>query len=431
MSQFEKFDNMDNPEKVKKLLRRDAIIYTEFEKRCDAISAYFGNERFGLYEILREFIARADDACMIRRIEDLILLQQQRETFRKKEPQVAAVYEELEKNTPQYEKYFNVNYAPLDVLMSTGKHEYRNIYNWGNEFFGDFEPIGESKKEYSKTFANKAVENFFERQMNFEESYLNFPIITPRGRAGTSNLTALVQIDFSKPDEEIQDYLLTLKRELQQNSALSQDLDHFLDKRIPSQRCRTAEEIWDALRSHKTNDGKGLSTRWADMLFIYDCEQYLIKEGTYIKDEIDRYWHQKSPQINFESYGNAYFLEELKNMLRDDFDKESDELKAKYTKKQNATSENYDFVNWAKYGLSKANKIEKIKAMILSYWNEDSEENKYLHYAGKIRDKTYDRNQALIKEMIDEGKITKFMFGVDLSRRTKYISSVPPQTYQH
>jgi hypothetical protein len=84
--------------------------------------------------------------------------------------------------------------------------------------------------------------------MNFEESYLNFPIITPRGRAGTSNLTALVQIDFSKPDEEIKDYLLTLKRELQQDSALSQNLDHFLDKRIPSQNCRTAEEIWDALR---------------------------------------------------------------------------------------------------------------------------------------------------------------------------------------
>lgn len=78
MSRFEKFENMDKPEKVKELLRRNAIIYTEFEKRCDAISAYFGNERFGLYEILREFIARADDACMIRRIEDLILAQQKR-----------------------------------------------------------------------------------------------------------------------------------------------------------------------------------------------------------------------------------------------------------------------------------------------------------------------------------------------------------------
>lgn len=424
MSRFEKFENMDKPEKLKELLRRDAIIYTEFEKRCEAISAYFGNERFGLYEILREFIARADDACMIRRIEDLMIVQRAREEVRKQEPQVCAIYEEIEKNKPQYEKYFNVNYAPLDVLMSTEKDEYRNIYNWSNEFFGDFEPIGESKKEYSKTFANKAVENFYGKQMNFEESYLNFPVITPRGRAGTSNLTALVQIDFSKPDEEIQDYLLTLKREVQQNSALNKDLDHFLGKAIINHKCRTAEEIWDALRSHKTNDGKGLSTRWADMLFIYDCEQYLIKDVTYIRDEIDGYWHRKNPQINFESYGNAYCLEELKNMLRIDFDKESDAIKAKFTNK-------HDGINWAKYGLSKSDKVEKIKAMILSYWNEDSEENKYPHYAGKIRDKTYDRNKALIKEMIDEGKITKFMFGVDLSRRTKYISNIPPQTYKY
>lgn len=426
MSRFEKYENMNNPEKIKKLLRRDAIIYTEFEKRCDAISDYFDNERFGLYEMFREFIARADDACMIRRIEDLKLVQQERESLKTEEPQVWAAYEEIEKNKPQYEKYFNVNYAPLDVLMSTGKDEYKNIYMYENDFFEDPEPIGESKKVYSNSLAKQAMERFFERNMKFDENYLNFPIITPKGRAGTSNLTALVQIDFSKPDEEILDYLLTLKREFQQNPALSQDLDHFLDKRIPSQKCRTAEEIWDALRSHKTKDGKGLSTRWADMLFIYDCEQYLIKDKTYIKDEIDRYWHQKSP-LNFESYGNAYCLEELKNMLRTDFDKESDKLKEKYTKKHNGTSENYDFVNWAKYGLSKSNKVEKIKAMILSYWNEDSEENKYPHYARKIKDKTYDRNQTLIKAMIDEGKITKFMFGIDLSKRTQYVNSIPPE----
>jgi hypothetical protein len=110
-------------------------------------------------------------------------------------------------------------------------------------------------------------------------------------------------------------------------------------------------------------------------------------------------------------------------MLYTDFQKESDEIKAKYTSN--------DGVDWAKYGLSKMNKVKEIQSMILSDWNQESEENRYPHYAGKIQRETYKNNQTLIKAMIDEGKITKFMFGVDLSRRTKYISSIPPQTYQH
>jgi hypothetical protein len=425
MNKWKKFDLMDNPEKVKEFLKRDAIIYTEFEKRCEAISAYFRNERFGLYEMLREFIVRVDDACMIERIVKLSLLQQERESFKAREPQVYSISEEIDANTSNFEKYFNINYAPLDMLASTGEDKHRHIFQWAEEFFKDAEPIGDAKKEYSIEVATKAMDYFCEGAKHFTGSYLNLPIITPRGRMGTSNKTALVQIDFSKPDQEIKDYLLTIKRELQNNPLQIQDLDHFLDQRLLPQQCQTAEEIWKALRSHENNGGKDLATRWADMLFIYDCEEYLTGDEvyTYIKAEIDRYWHQKNPQINFESYGNAYFFAELKNMLYTDFQKESDEIKAKYTSN--------DGVDWAKYGLSKMNKVKEIQSMILSDWNQESEENRYPHYAGKIQRETYKNNQTLIKAMIDEGKITKFMFGVDLSRRTKYISSIPPQTYQH
>jgi hypothetical protein len=67
--------------------------------------------------------------------------------------------------------------------------------------------------------------------------------------------------------------------------------------------------------------------------------------------------------------------------------------------------------------LSKKN--QRTDQLILSYWNQDSEENKYPYYKGKIRTKTYNRNQTLIREIMDGGKISLYMYGVDLSELIK------------
>lgn len=423
MKKWKKFDLMDHPEKVKEFLKRDAIIYTEFEKRCEAISAYFGNERFGLYEMLREFVARADDASMIERIERLNLIRQEREAFQAKEPELSSTYNEIDSGTSGFEKYFNVNYAPLDILENTGQEKYRHVFQWAEDFFNDPEPIGEAKKIYSIGTATKALGTFYAGEKHFTDSYLNLPVITPRGRMGTSSQTALVQIDFSKPDEEITDLILTIKREYQKNPAPIKDLDHFLDQRLLPQKCSTAEEIWGALRSHEKNGGKGLATRWADMLFIYDCRQY-FDDKPYVVDEINRYWHKKNPLINPEAYGNAIFCEELKAMFAADFNQEPDAIQAKY-KKNGVT-------NWAKYGLSRKKKTTEIKKMLQASWDQESPEIKFQYSSRKIHPiKTYDRDHELIRAMMDEGKITKFMFGIDLSERTKYRNSIPPQTYKH
>ena len=146
------------------------------------------------------------------------------------------------------------------------------------------------------------------------------------------------------------------------------------------------------------------------MLFMYDCERYAINDEAYIRNEIDRYWHQKNPQIKKVAYGNAICREELKALLESDFQKESDAIKAKFTTKR-------DGINWAKYGLSKKN--QRTAQLIVSYWNQEAEENKYPYYAKKIQTRTYERNQTFIREVMDGGKISLYMYGVDLSDHIK------------
>jgi hypothetical protein len=412
MSRFEKFDNMDNPEKVKEFLRRDAIVYTLFEKRSKKIGDYFGNERFGLREIFREFEARTNGQCTIERIKILLDYAKKFEILEATRS-FSYMKHRLEKDmTTEFEEYFSINYPLLDFLFCTSDPKYSNVFQYLSYDIDEPECIGEPKKEYSSKAALEAMKELYGRVITFEGTYLDLPVIAPRGQMRLAEGSASVVIDFSKPDQEIIDYVLKIKQEIHTKPSIVNGFDRLVDEEPIEKISSSASDLWDALRSHKTNDGKDLSTRWADMLFMYDCERYGINDETYIKNEIDRYWHQKNPQINNESYGNAICREELKTMLADDFQKESDEVKAKFTNK-------YDDINWAKYGLSKANKIEKIKAMILSYWNEESEENKYPHYAGKIRTTTYDRNQILIREIMDGGKISLYMYGVDLSELIK------------
>jgi hypothetical protein len=372
---------------IKKFLKRDAIIYTLFEKRCEELSEYFGNERFGLHEIFREFAMRTDGKSIIERIQKLLEYQKQVETLETTSLLEYWRHKTHKKNTSKFEEHFSINYPLLDLLRYTKLPKHHDIFRYFERDLDEPEPIGMPKKEYSQRFSAEAIRDFYGTTISFEGTYLDTPVIAPRGRMRVADGSASVVIDFSKPDQEITEYVLKIKREIQADPSIVGGLNRFVKAETLEKLPVSADEIWNALRSHKTNDGKGLSTRWADMLFIYDCERYLINDEAYAKSEIDRYWHQKNPQINFESYGSAYCLEELKDMLQVSFHNESNEIKAKYTQKT--------VINLAKYGLSKADKVEEIKTIIQSVWNQDNEENKYPHYAGKIRNATYKNNRTL------------------------------------
>lgn len=405
---MKKYENQKDPEKVKKLLKRDAIIYTLFEKRCEGLSEYFQNERFGLHEIFREFAMRTDAKCMVERIEKLLEYQKQIETLEVTSPLEYWRHKSHKKNTSKFEEHFSINYPFLDLLRYTRLPKYHDIFRYFERDIDEPEPIGMPKKEYSARFAAESIIDFYGTTISFEGTYLDTPAIAPRGRMRVADGSASVLIDFSKSDQEITEYILKIKQEVQANPSIVRGLNRFVTGEALENFPASTDEIWNALRSHKTNDGKGLSTRWADMLFIYDCERYGIGDKTYVKNEIDRYWHQKKPQINFESYGNAICREELKLMLETDLKKESDGIKAKFTTKK-------DGINWVKYGLSKTIKSNEVKKVILSYWDDDAEENKYPYYAGKIQNETYKNNRTLINSMFDEGKISIYAYGVNLS----------------
>lgn len=410
MSQLEKDLNVDDLEKVKEFLKRDAIVYTLFEKRSKKIGEYFGNERFGLREIFREFQSRTNGQCTIERIKKLLDYPKKVETM---EATRSFSYwkHRIEKDmTTEFEEYFSINYPLLDFLFCTSDPKYSDVFRYFTHDIDEPEPIGEPKKEYSSKAALEAMKDLYGRVITFEGTYLDLPVIAPRGQMRLAEGSASVVIDFSKPDQEIIDYILKIKQEIHTKPSIVNGFDRLVDE-VPIEKISSsASDLWDALRSHKTDDGKDLSTRWADMLFMYDCERYGINDKAYIRNEIDRYWHQKEPNIKKEAYGNAICREELRTLLEGDFQKESDAIKAKFTNKR-------DGINWAKYGLSKKN--QRTDQLILSYWNQDTEENKYPYYKGKIQTTTYDRNQTLIRGIMDGGKISLYMYGVDLSELIK------------
>ncbi len=93
-----------------------------------------------------------------------------------------------------------------------------------------------------------------------------------------------VELDFTKPIEELVEFILKIKNDFDENPKNIQNIYDLLDDEGEIFKC----DLKDC-NIYKTNNVKPIGGRLADVLFIYDCKKAGLNND-YILKEINKYW---------------------------------------------------------------------------------------------------------------------------------------------
>jgi hypothetical protein len=121
-------------------------------------------------------------------------------------------------------------------------------------------------------------------------SIANMPIITNnRTSVSYQNKSALVEIDFTKPLEEIEAIVRNIKNDFDKNHDTIQTTEEFLG--IAEKQEVHLSTLKDEI--YKKPSHKPLYGRLVDALFIYDCNRAGLTKA-YTLNEINGYWYAKN-----------------------------------------------------------------------------------------------------------------------------------------
>lgn len=166
-------------------------------------------------------------------------------------------------------------------------------------FSDDFDDDPEYKDQiiyFYNRFLEKNEENFYLLE------YSKIPIIEHHRSASIPHKSALVNIDFTKPIEEIIAFVSKIKNDFDNDPTTIQHLDELLDIK-PKREVYTCNFTECDIYKHK--NPKPLEGRLADVLFIYDCHRLgLTKE--YTLSEINRYWNDVKNLFKDKMSDNTY-----------------------------------------------------------------------------------------------------------------------------
>ncbi len=98
------------------------------------------------------------------------------------------------------------------------------------------------------------------------------------------NRSTFVELDFTKPLDELIEFIKTIKTDFDEDPKVLQTLYDLTDGGQDIYTCDLAE-----CDIYTTNNTKPIGGRLADALFIYDCKKAGL-DNEYILGEIDRYW---------------------------------------------------------------------------------------------------------------------------------------------
>lgn len=173
--------------------------------------------------------------------------------------------------------YRIIEYPALGEYPETGGHGL-------NDYDSDL--TANQKKELRDRY-----DRFIDKNKNSSiVGIANTPIITNnRTNAGYQNKRALVEIDFTKPLEEIVAIVTKIKKDFDKNPDTIQTTEEFLG--IAEKQEVHLSTLKDEI--YKKPSHKPLYGRLVDALFIYDCNNAGLTKS-YALNEINWYWNKKN-----------------------------------------------------------------------------------------------------------------------------------------
>lgn len=255
--------------KTEPYFKRDNWMYTNIENQCEYCIAENNNEVSIENIWIRECDSRAN--------EDF-------ENMRQKLIDGEDPYPFLDHNREKpFRNHSTIQRSifaePLtNYYLSIGEYHHISEYKLGE------------KPEYSEEYKKQLRvehENFLQNQDDIGIQFLaNFPIILSKKFHSyhAAYKSALVQLDFSKSENDLVSYVQGLKRKFDEDNDAIQSIEEFLN--ITTNKKLFSDE--GLLKHSKT---KGLPGTLTDALFIYDCYRMnLTKE--YALKEINDYWQK-------------------------------------------------------------------------------------------------------------------------------------------
>ncbi|MCX6074905.1 MAG: hypothetical protein NTY39_11330 [Campylobacterales bacterium] len=261
---------------IEAIMKRDNMVYLEFEQKCTNIANEFKHDSFMAYEMAY--------ACMGRKhIFDIEIVPDYREkkgyiVYEDKCHSLETILQEDRTNHLNNIKYtFPKSFSPLNYFIFSKLENIEcedKIVNQKDDYYG----FHQDQKDKLKEFIPVDIR----QQMHRIEEIPIF--LTSSNQAKKS---ALVEIDFTKPLEEIIAIVSTLKRRFDEDNSMVQNIYEYLGIE-PKSDVYTCNFTNCDIYTHK--NPKPLSGRLADVLFIYDCTKLGLTQK-YTLEEINRYWN--------------------------------------------------------------------------------------------------------------------------------------------
>jgi hypothetical protein len=226
--------------------KRDSIRYTSIEKEFIEYSNAMGHDAFMAYPMARECFERDDK-------KDYGYLV------------AGALYD-----------YRIIEYPALGEYSEFAKQE---LYYYDDEILPN-----------KKAEAIDKYNRFMDEHKNSSITNIaNLPVITNGKTLFKSHKTALVEIDFTKPLEEILAEVTNIKNDFDNNPDTIQSTEEFLG--IAEKQEAHLSTLKDEI--YKKPSHKPLYGRLVDALFIYDCNRAGLTKS-YALEEINRHWNIKN-----------------------------------------------------------------------------------------------------------------------------------------
>lgn len=300
----------------KRHLKRSDFLYIDFERRCGELKEYFADQDcdyFIVHELLIDYTLRHDDDNIFELNDHAKKAYDQNLDLK-----INGIFKNLPKDYEQnalyqFEKYFKIEYPVLNVLhdIFSKKSISQNISDKkmyaiasDNQMnLDDIYAVSLPTKSYLASPALDAIETVYGKNPQLANEWINMPLIVPRKKLDVfTNQFALV-IDPTKPKEETMALVSKLIDIFQSDSNPIKGLDEFLE--IESSRelkiCPSIKEC----DIYKYDDKKALAGRFADVLYIYDCNNLGYTERDILK-EINEYWYSVRGEVNWKKYANRY-----------------------------------------------------------------------------------------------------------------------------
>lgn len=276
---------VEERQKIEAVLKRDFYLYIDFETECERYALDMGDDCFMAYVMSNE--------CYVRTLKEDPRKEIIEATIELYMPSSSDEVKDIFRDFT--EKHFGEpsekNLRYILPIVTTSAFAYGEIPSYINR---DHEILSKCVVG----FAEKRLKEFIACGY---KHYFAMPIIEHQYGTNTHK-SALVNIDFTKPKEEIIALVSKIKDDFDNDHSTIQGIDEFLG--MPAHQVYNCNIKECDIYKHK--NPKPLQGRLADALFIYDCNKMGLTKS-YSMSEIDRYWNVVKNVFREKMSENTYY----------------------------------------------------------------------------------------------------------------------------